>query len=867
MNKKWHSITSRKVIEIFKSDLENGLLEKQVETRQKKFGLNKLPKEKPLSRLKIFLTQFQSPLIYLLVIAGFICLFLKEWADAVVIWAVVSLNIAVGFFQENKASNILNELTKVLESRAFVLREGNIKQILQKELIPGDIIILKPGEKVPADGRLVESSNLKINEAPLTGEWLPAEKHSKALAEKTPLADRENMIYMGTMIEAGAGKAIVTATGIRTEMGQVAQMAKKVKEEKTTLQKKIANFSRIVGVIIGTICFVIFIEGMITGGQFFEMFETSVAVAVAAIPEGLPVAMTAILAIGMQRILKKKGLVRKLSSVEVLGSTSVIATDKTLTLTEGKMEIDQVISKDKSLALKIGALCSEAFIENPKADFHSWKIRGRPTDRSLILGAANAGLLKPKLEKKFPKIDEIPFDVKYKFIATLHQGENKNILNISGAPEKIIELSSKIEGDQKQEKLNAKVKTELYQKLEALTSQGQRVIAVAYKILPKKKEKLPSPEKMNSLIFVGFIGLKDPLRKDVKKAVETCCKAGMRPIIVTGDHILTAKAIAKELGLETEKENIISGQDLDKLSDKALEKRLESIVVYARVEPKHKLRIIEAWQKKGGVIAMTGDGINDAPALKKADIGIALGSGTEVAKQASDLILLNDSFSIIVAAIEEGRAILDNIRKVITYLLSDSLSEVILVGVSIFVGAPLPITAVQILWVNLVEDGLPGIALTFEPKEKDLMQRKPESPGAPLLNKEMKALILIIGLIDDFLLLGLFFWLWQHNYDIFYIRTMIFAALTIDTISTSFSCKSLRKNIWQMDLFSNKFLIFAGIFGLVILAAAVYWPVFQTLLETVSLDFNDWLIILGLGTIEMISIEMAKYYFIVKKEV
>ena len=452
------------------------------------------------------------------------------------------------------------------------------------------------------------------------------------------------------------------------------------------------------------------------------MFTTAVAVAVASIPEGLPVAMTVILALGMQRILKKKGLVRKLSAAETLGSTSIICTDKTLTLTQGKMEVSQVKSQNKTSCMKIAVLCNEAFIENPESPRKSWKIIGRPTDKALLVFGEKMGLSKLKLEKKLPKIDEIPFNSQNKFIATLRQDKKENLLFVSGAPEKIINLSSKILEKNKERIINKTKSLKLKQELEKLTGQGLRVIAVAY---GKTKETKLKKKNISNLTFVGLIGLKDPLRKDTKKAVGICIKAGMKPIIVTGDHLLTALAVAKELGLDVKEENVIQGKDLDKLSYREFQKRINQIYVYARVEPRHKLRIIQAWQNKKEVVAMTGDGINDAPALKKADIGIAFGSGTDVAEEVSDLVLLNDNFSVIVAAVEEGRSILNNIRKVITYLLSDTFTEIILVGVSIMAGFPLPITAVQILWVNLIEDGFPSIALAFEPKEKGLMNQKP----------------------------------------------------------------------------------------------------------------------------------------------
>jgi len=852
----WHNLSREEVVKILRSDIEKGLDEKEVEIRQKEFGKNKLPEEKPLSRLRIFLEQFRSPLIYILVIAGIITLILKDYTDAIVIFGAVFLNTIVGFIQENKASQTLRALKRVVKHETEVQRAGNFKIIDSIDLVPGDIIVLNPGDKVPADGRIIECHDLKINEMALTGEWLAAKKKSEILPRETPLADRDNMVYMGCVVEDGKGKAIVTETGVQTEIGKVATMVKETKEEKTPYQKKLANFSKIVGIIIAFICFWIFILGMASGKEFVEMFTTAVAVAVAAIPEGLPVAMTVILALGMQRILTKKGLVRKLASTETLGSTSVIATDKTCTLTEGKMKVAEVIG-DKFLALKTAVLTSEAFIENPDEPKEKWIVRGRPTEKALLEAGIEMGIdQKREFEKK--KIAEISFNPINKFAAALYDEEGQKNFYVCGAPEKILELCT----------LREKEKAILEKQLDELAEKGLRVVATAYRkyeVGGMKYKKLE--EFCKDLIFAGFITLKDPIRPEAKEAMIVCRQAGMRPIIVTGDHKLTAKAVATELGFKIGEENILEGKELDKLSDEEFEKILLQIQIYARVEPRHKMRIISAWQERGEVVAMTGDGINDAPALKKADIGLALGSGTEVAKETSDLILLNDSFSIIVAAVEEGRAILDNIRKVITYLFCSAFTEVLLVGTSIFAGWPLPILAAQILWINLIEDGPLSLALAFEPKEKDLMKQKPVGHEIPLLTREMKALIFVIGIITDLLLIGLFFWLFKFSeYEIPHIRSVIFAGLAIDSIFYIFACKSLRKNIWQINLFSNRFLIFAWLFAILVLLAGLYLPVLQTLLRTEPLNFFDWQLILGLGFLNLILIEATKWCFISKQK-
>ncbi len=864
MNKEiaWHNISWEEALKELGSDKKEGLTDKEVKSRQAEFGKNLLPGEKSFSKIKIFLEQFKNPLMYILVIAGIVVLVFKEYADAIVIFGAIFLNSIVGFIQENKASDALNKLKKVVKVQAEVIRGGNERIVDSSELVPGDIIVLSPGEKVPADARIIEATDLKTNEMALTGEWLPAEKKIKVLSEKTPLADRDNMVYMGTIVEDGKARAIVSSTGLGTEMGRVAQLVKETREEKTPLQKKLARFSKIVGLVVLIISVGIFVEGIITGGEFLEMFITAVAVAVAAIPEGLPIAMTIILALGMQRILKKKGLVRKLSSAETLGSTSIIATDKTATLTEGKMRVAEISTKDeKDLVLKIAVMCNEAFVENPGDVTKKWIIRGRPTDRALLLAGMQAGINRKKLEKKMTVIADMPFNAVNKYLAKAFSIEGEqDVVYISGAPEKILEMAKYYKDSGQEILLNRKTKNELKKQLEALTGRGLRVIALAYKNIDNLKDLF------TDVVFVGMIGLKDPIRRDVKKAIKTVREAGMRTIIVTGDHRLTAKAVAQELGFDTKEKNIMEGKDLDELSDKQFEKIVGDIQIYARVEPKHKMRIIQAWQNKGEIIAMTGDGINDAPALKKADIGVAIGSGTEVAKEVSDLVLLSDKFNIIVAAVEEGRAIIDNIRKVITYLLSSSFTETILVALSLLFGFPLPITAAQILWVNIIEDGLPDIALAFEPKEKDLMKQKPQSQKSSLLTREMKALIFVIGIITDIFLLTLFFWLFKYSgYDLAHIRTMIFAALALDSLFFVFSCKSLRRNLWHINHLSNKFLVYAWIFGVIALVSSIYLPPFQALLKTVPLTYFQWIIILVLSLIELILIEATKWLFISRK--
>ncbi|MFC1700625.1 cation-translocating P-type ATPase [Patescibacteria group bacterium] len=889
MQEQWHSLPIEKVFIKLKSRLE-GLSPGEVKERLSKSGLNKLPEEIPPSKLILFIRQLASPLIYILLIAGIVTFALGDYTDTIVIFAVVFINTIIGYFQESKASESLRELKKILQFKAVVLRNNTEKEINQKDIAVGDIIFLREGNKVPADARIFESHNMHVNEAALTGEWIAASKHTKLLDEKTSMADRDNMVYMGTIIESGWGKAIVIATGLKTEIGKVAKMVKSVKEKKTPYQKKLLHFSKIIGLIIIVISFIIFAEGMITGGKFIEMFTISIAVAVAAIPEGLPIAMIIILAIGMQQILKRKGLVRRIASAETLGSTSVILTDKTGTLTEAKMQVAGVytgtrellsngrgfngeINKNSNeshiLALKIAMLGTEAFIENLGEPMEKWVVRGNPTEKALLLAGIQAGLLKKELEKQYPQIDKVIFSPILKYSAGLYRLNNdKNVFYVVGSPDKLLDISSNLYTDGKIEKLLLSDFKKLKDKYESLTRKGLRVLAVAYREVSINEDYKEVKDLCDKLTFVGFFALHDPIRKGTKQVIDTCRRAGMRPIIVTGDHRLTAKTVAENLGFKVRAENILEGKELSEMSDEKFKKIFKNIQIYARVEPAQKLRIVQAWQNKGEIVAMTGDGINDAPALRQADIGVAIGSGTDVAKEVSDLILLTNNFSIIVAAVEEGRAIVDNIRKVIVYLLSDSFTEVILIGGSLLMGFPLPIYAAQILWVNLIEDGPMGISLAFEEKEDDIMKQKPRAYSLQLLNKEMKALIFIIGFITDFFLFILFFILLKYSgYDINHIRSIIFAGLTIDSLFYIFSCKSLRHNIWHINPFSNKFLFYSWASGIIMLVGAIYFTPLQILLKTVPLNFLDWVFILILGLLNLLLIETVKWFFISKHQV
>ncbi|MBI4119813.1 MAG: HAD-IC family P-type ATPase, partial [Parcubacteria group bacterium] len=774
MRKNWHATPLEKIFTETGSK-KDGLASSEVMRRLKELGRNTLPQEKPYSRIRLFLSQFNSPLMYILLTIVVISSLLKHYSDTIFIMVVLLINTAVGFYQENKANQSLLALKKMVKIRARVWRDGYEKEIDSEELVVGDAVLLKAGDKVPADGRIIETKNLKINEASLTGESQAVEKKADdALPKSIPLPERTNMAFMGTIVEEGRATIVVVATGINTQIGEVVSLLKETKERKTPLQQKIASLSRILGAFILSIIFAIVIIGYFTEKSFADIFVASLALAVSAIPGGLLPAITVILVLGMRRIFKQNGLVRKLAATETLGSITVICTDKTGTLTEGKMRVSHILTSTRELmsdnidglakgenangveshisALKIATLTNDAFVENPEAELQEWVVRGRPTEQALLLAGMQSGLNKKELEKQYPLLDRITFESDNKFAAALHRkNENQNTLYVIGAPEEIIARSIDLDIDGRKEKLGTAEADKLVVKFETLTQKGLRVLACAHKDYDSKtKYQNLAEELVKELSLVGFIALKDPLRQDAKESIAITKKAGIRTVIVTGDHKLTAKAIAEEVGIEAEDENIMEGKDLETISDDELKEKATHISIYARVSPRHKLRIVDALQANGEVVAMLGDGVNDAPALKSADIGVVVGSGTDVAKEVADLVLLDDNFKTVIKSIEQGRVSFENVRKVFVYLVADDFSELFLFLGSMAMGFPLPLLPAQILWINLVEDGFPDIALTTEQETKGVMDEKPRNPEEPILHRPLKlwmtAIFFISGL-------------------------------------------------------------------------------------------------------------------------
>lgn len=873
--------------------------QKEAEKRIKKNGKNELPRGRVIGKFEVFLNQFKNPLIYILLVAGSISFVLRDYIDAGVIFCSVILNTVIGFFQEAKANDSLAKLKQLIRHSAVVLRDGQEQKIDSSNLVVGDIIFIKAGNKIPTDARLIEVNNLMIDESPLTGESLPVEKN--VLLQKTGmiLADRKNMIYAGTTAVKGSGVAVVCGVGQDMEIGKIAKMVSDTKEEKTPLQKKLDKFAKILSVVIVGISLLIAGVGILQGRGVFEMFIVGVAVAVSAIPEGLLVAVTVILVLGMQTILKQKALVRKLIAAETLGSTTVICSDKTGTLTEGKMHVVHIVIGEKefelktfgsrqeqeeakivSLALQTAMMCNAAIIENKDDISSDWRIIGDPTDSALLSAALQSGLDKDKLLELEPKIAELPFESANKYMITLHKKNDGGFkIYEKGAAEKILAKASSFYHLGKINKLSDKEKKKLTKIYENFNSHGFRVIAVAVKEL-KDLGKYGLEEKSESwqisnndwqkidkdLVFVGFIALKDPLRKEAKETIRICRQAGIRPVVITGDHFLTARAIAKEVGLDVKEENIISGDELDKTSDEELIHLVKKIDLYARVSPHHKLRIVRALQARGEVVAMTGDGINDSPALKAADIGISLGTGTDIAKESSDIVLLDNNFKTIVSSVLQGRIIFANIRKVATYLLSDSFSEMIMIVGSIIFGTPLAILPAQILWINIINDGLPNFSLAFEKGDDQVMKDKPIKKNESILNKEMKILIFGVGLVRDSFIFGLFFYLFKTGMDIDYLRGLLFAVLGVKSLLAIFSLRSLQKHIWQINPFSNSYLLFSVAASFIFMILAIYLPFMQGIMSTTSLSLNDWLIVFLTAIGGVVITEAVKHYFIVRAE-
>ena len=890
----WHHLPADEVVDLLESDPAKGLGMFTIENRLEEFGPNVITVKGEKGGLLRFLLQFHQPLIYILIAAGIITAGLQEWVDSGVIFGVVLVNAITGFVQESKAVSALKALALTVTTEATVLRDGKRLRIPAAELVPGDIVLLQAGDKVPADMRLIHSRDLQIDESALTGESVPVEKAPDTLDHDTVLADRRNMAYSSTLVTYGQGSGVVVATGDRTEVGRISQLISDVQELETPLTRKIARFSHVMIYVISALAAVTIAAGIIRGQSIFDMFMAAVALGVGAIPEGLPAAVTITLAIGVSRMASRRAIIRNLPAVETLGSTTVICTDKTGTLTENQMTVREIFAggqrfevtgsgyessgrilrqgipvdaaKLSALAecLQAGVLCNDSLLVNKEG---SWQIQGDPTEGALIVAANKGGLFRNMVQEKFPRIDAIPFESLYQYMATMHDAgsDNPRIVYIKGAVETILDrCDSCID-----ERGNSTIldPARILKNVDEMASKGLRVLAFARTELPAETGILRHSDVDSGLTFLGLQGMIDPPRPEAVAAIKVCLTAGIHVKMITGDHALTAATIAKQMDLSGARDPdtgalaVITGQELEKIPDRELVNVAERTAVFARATPEQKLRLVEALQRRGHVVAMTGDGVNDAPALKRADIGVAMGvTGTDVAKEAADMVLTDDNFSSIEAAVEEGRGVFDNLTKFIAWTLPTNLGEGLVIMAAILVGVTLPILPVQILWINMTTAGFLGLMLAFEPKEPGIMMRPPRDPKTPILTGVLIGRILLVGL----LLLVASFTLFQLELaagaSVAQARTVAVNVFVIIELFYLFNCRSLEKTIFELGLLSNPWVL-GGVTAMFVLQMFyTYIPVMNRLFHSAPVSLDAWVRTVAAGIITYFIVEAEKWF-------
>ncbi len=869
-NSIWHTKSVDEIIKYYESSML-GLSAKQIEKQKQKYGTNTLPQKKPDSLWLIFLRQFQSSLIYILVAAGILILFIGDETDAAIIFVLLAFNAIVGTIQEGKARDTLASLKKLVETKATVLRDSVEEIIPDTEVVVGDILVLHEGDKIPADARVINTHNLIVDEASLTGESHPVYKMPEILDnEKLPTAEQKNMLFKGTNIVSGSGLAIVVAIGVNTIIGDISLEISTIESE-DPIKREIRKLSKVIIYITIGICTFLFVAGLISGKSVVEMFTTVVSLSVSIIPEGLPIVLTLVLATGVWRMSKKNALVKKLQAVESLGQAQIIAVDKTGTITKNELTVREFYTDGNlyevtgdgyepkgqillngtaidtthtapNLMARISALCNSAhvaFSEEKKI----WQVAGDPTEAALIVFAEKLGQTKSKIETDSPVVGELPFSYQTKFHATMHKSKHGNDLEILGAPEVLMHLSTSILAGDKSRHMAKNIVAELEEVIARMSSKGLRVIGVATK---NSKESELTQDHVKDLTFVGLIGMKDVLRPEVKESLERAHEAGIKVVMITGDHKLTGQALAQEAGIYKPGDMVLTGEEINGMGDATLSSALDKTTVFARVTPAHKLRIIRAYKARGEIIAMTGDGVNDAPPLVAADLGVAMGKiGTEVAKEAADIVLLDDNFGSIVSAVEEGRNIYKTIKKVILFLFSTSLGEVLTITISIFLGFPLPVLASQIIWLNFVTDGFLDVSLGMEPKEPGLLHepiQKQNSFVDWLMAKRMvvMALPMAIGTL----------WLfskYMHG-DQTKSWTIALTVLAVYQWFNAWNCRSEKESLFSMSPFRNKYLVAATMVVIGLHLLAVYHPFFQGFLRTTALNLNEWIIIVVLAS-------------------
>lgn len=867
----WYTLSTKEVERQMQTNIEFGLNEKQVEDKQNKFGLNKLEEKKKESIIIKFVKQFNDFMIIILIIASIISAVVaklegsNDYFDSIIIIAIVVFNAIMGLVQEAKAEKSLEALKKMTAPTCKVKRDGKICTIKSEQIVPGDIVLLEAGNYVPADCRLISSSNLKIEESSLTGETVPVLKDANCmLKEKTALGDMVNMAFSTTIVVNGHGEAIVTETGMNTKVGKIAKMIITNEAPETPIQKKLGEVGKTLGIACLGICLLIFIIGLLKKIEPIEMFMTSVGLAVAAIPEGLPAIVTIMLSIGVTKMAKKNSIIRKLPAVETLGSSSVICSDKTGTLTQNKMQVTKIANingetNDKEYIkwlIGMTTMCTDVEIsrENGKIE-----LTGEPTEKAIVNKALDEGQNKIELYNVMKRVKDIPFDSSRKMMTTIHKIPTGYRVITKGAPDILLKRCNKVYE-------NGNVTTLDYSKTKLIENQNNkmadealRVLAIAYLDIPSLPSKIDSENIEKNLIFIGLIGMIDPPREGVKEAVTTCKKAGIKTVMITGDHIITAKAIAKDLGILRGSDLAITGEELDKIPQSILQKNIMNYSVFARVTPEHKVRIVKAYQSTGAVVAMTGDGVNDAPALKNADIGIAMGkNGTDVAKNAADMVLTDDNFVTIVEAVKQGRNIFDNIKKAVHFLIATNIGEIVTIFLGLLLGLKSPLLAIQLLWINLVTDSLPAIALGLEKPEADIMNKKPRDNKKGIFADGLWQKIIAEGIMLGALTLVAFS-LGNYLYGIEVARTMAFVSLGLLELIHSFNIKS-DESIFKVGLFENKYSMGAFILGAILQVVVVVIPSVAEIFKLVPLTQTQWLYTFGISILPLIIIELQKMF-------
>ncbi len=865
----WYTLSTREVEKQMQTNIEFGLNEKQVGDKQNKFGLNKLEEKKKESIVVKFIKQFNDFMIIILIIASIISAVVaklegsNDYFDSIIIIAIVVFNAIMGLVQEAKAEKSLEALKKMTAPTCRVKRNGKISTIKSEQIVPGDIVLLEAGNYVPADCRLISSSNLKIEESSLTGETVPVLKDANCiLKEKTALGDMVNMAFSTTIVVNGHGEAIVTDTGMNTKVGKIAKMIITNETPETPIQKKLGEVGKALGIACLGICLLIFVIGLLKKIEPIEMFMTSVGLAVAAIPEGLPAIVTIMLSIGVTKMARKNSIIRKLPAVETLGSSSVICSDKTGTLTQNKMQVTKIANingetNDKEYIkwlMGIATMCTDVEItsENGKIE-----LTGEPTEKAIVSKALDEGQNKNELYSVMKRVKDIPFDSSRKMMTTIHKMTNGYRIITKGAPDVLLKRCNKVYD-------NGNVTTLDYYKTKLIENQNNkmadealRVLAIAYLDIPSLPQKIDSENIEKNLIFIGLIGMIDPPREGVKEAVATCKKAGIKTVMITGDHIITAKAIAKDLGILRGSDLAITGEELDKIPQAVLQRNIMNYSVFARVTPEHKVRIVKAYQSTGAVVAMTGDGVNDAPALKNADIGIAMGkNGTDVAKNAADMVLTDDNFVTIVEAVKQGRNIFDNIKKAVHFLIATNIGEIVTIFLGLILGLKSPLLAIQLLWINLVTDSLPAIALGLEKPEADIMNKKPRNSKKGIFADGLWQRIITEGTMLGILTLVAFS-VGNYLYDIDVARTMAFVSLGLLELVHSFNIKS-EESIFKVGLFENKYLMGAFILGALLQVIVVVIPSIAEVFKLVPLTQIQWIYTFGISILPLVIMEIQK---------